>query len=284
MVDQLGLHTTFHVVGCFFLGVTVLNRSLLEETKSSRFEFPWYEKRTKQQQIEESDASHKSIGSAFGEALSQWSRLMKDPAMRNVMIMNGFYWFSLTGSMMLLPFVLTSPTGLAMTATEVGNVYMGMSVVQVLSNPIMARYVVDRMGTGPAIAAGCAVISSAMAGLPLCIVAAGGGETTATIGPLAGVLGMWAMGSSLLSTAPLSYISERADEDKRAQAIAMLRTSGDLGFLFGAGITGGFADWTGSIETAIQSSGGLLFLASMWFTNRQVLGSTVRNSSPKNGQ
>jgi len=171
-----------------------------------------------------------------------------------------------------------------MTATEVGNVYMGMSVVQVLSNPIMARYVVDRLGTGPAIAAGCAVISSAMAGLPLCIVAAGGGETTATIGPLAGVLGMWAMGSSLLSTAPLSYISERADEDKRAQAIAMLRTSGDLGFLFGAGITGGFADWTGSIETAIQSSGGLLFLASMWFTNRQVLGSTVRNSSFKNGQ
>ena len=48
--------------------------------------------------------------------------------------------------MTLLPLILTDNNGMAMTATNVGQVYMGMSVVQVLSNPLMARYLVDRIG------------------------------------------------------------------------------------------------------------------------------------------
>ena len=84
---------------------------------------------------------------------------------------------------------------------------------------------------------------------------------------------------SMLSTAPLAYISDLVDEGQRAQAIAMLRTSGDIGFLFGASCIGGLADVTGSLEFAMQSSGGLLSAATFWFIVRQSLLSSTSSSS-----
>jgi predicted MFS family arabinose efflux permease len=98
------------------------------------------------------------------------------------------------------------------------------------------------------------------------------GETgQASLLPLAATLGLWSMGSSMLSTAPLAYVSDRVDESKRAQAIALLRTSGDVGFLIGAAGTGALADWAGSLDMAMQASAGLLLTATAWFTLRQAL-------------
>ena len=89
--------------------------------------------------------------------------------------------------------------------------------------------------------------------------------------PLAATLGIWSMGSSMLSTAPLAYVSDRVDDAKRAQAIALLRTCGDVGFLIGATGAGALADWAGSLDMAMQSSAGLLLTATAWFAARQVL-------------
>jgi hypothetical protein len=100
-----------------------------------------------------------------------------------------------------------------------------------------------------------------MLSLPLCD----------NIEQMAGVLAMWAAGSSLLSTSPLAFISDRVDDDKRAQAIALLRTSGDVGFLIGASSMGALADWAGSLELAMQSSSGILALATGWFGVRSFL-------------
>lgn len=88
---------------------------------------------------------------------------------------------------------------------------------------------------------------------------------------LVGTLGLWALGSSMLSTAPLAYISDEVDEKERAQSIAMLRTSGDVGFLFGSSMVGAFAGWAGDLDIAMQSSGMLLFAATIWFSTRQKL-------------
>jgi MFS family permease len=179
----------------------------------------------------------------------------------------------LAGSQMtLLPLILTNQ--MSMTASAVGQVYMGMSCVQVLTNPFMAKYVVDRIGKAPAIAGGCAVIATSMTCLPLVI-----SITTEQQWPLfVGTLAFWALGSSMLSTAPLAYISDQVPEHQRAQAIAMLRTGGDVGFLLGASCIGGIADVTGSLDLAMQSSGGLLSAATFWFVVRQTLLSTRTTS------
>jgi len=277
LVDILGLQSTFFLVGSSYLGVCGLNSYILEETKhkpfflpqwadmeSSRFPHDYYEPTGKNSSHTNLKRDQVSLGVATKTALAQWAPLFQKPKIRNIMIMNGFYWFSLAGSQMtLLPLLLTnSASGLELTASGVGQVYMLMSVVQVLSNPFMARYLVDSIGKVPAIAGGCGVIASSMTILPLC---------TDNWPLFVGTLGFWALGSSMLSTAPLAYISDSVDEDQRAQAIAMLRTSGDVGFLFGSSCVGALADMSGSIEVAMQSSGGFLSAATFWFIVRQTM-------------
>lgn len=279
MVDSLGLQSTFFLVGSSYLGVGLLNSFTLQETQRKGFFLPnWeqlaankdsndellYESGNNEQGADKTinDKDQVSLGTATKNALAQWVPLFQNPKIRSIMIMNVFYWFALAGSQMtLLPLLLTNPSsGLNLTASGVGQVYMTMSIVQVMSNPIMARYLVDRIGKTPAIAGGCGVIASSMTLLPL---------FTNNWPLFMGTLGFWALGSSMLSTAPLAYISDSVDEEERAQAIAMLRTSGDIGFLFGASCVGALADVSGSIEVAMQSSGGLLSAATLWFIARQ---------------
>jgi MFS family permease len=258
LVDQVGISPTFYLVGASYVGLAAVNNTLLKETKSRPMRFPW-------QQVTGKPKEQVTVRESFKDALAQWRPLLSNPPIRNVCIMNGFYWVALAGSQItLLPLILTDPDGLAMTATNLGQVYMGMSLVQVFGNPILAK-VVDRIGTAPGLIGGCTLISSAMVALPYCT----------DIYHLAGALGVWATGSSLLSTAPLAFISDKVDDERRAQAIALLRTSGDLGFLIGASSMGALADWTGSLDMAMQSSAGILLTATTWFTARQIISSRI---------
>jgi len=134
-----------------------------------------------------------------------------------------------------------------------------MGLVQVLGNPIMAK-VVDSVGKVPAIISGCCLLCTSMSLLPY---------ATETY-QVAGTLIIWSMGSSLLSTAPVSFVSDLVKEDKRAQAIALLRTAGDVGLMIGASGTGVLADLF-SKGVALHSNAGLLLTATGWFSVRQLL-------------
>lgn len=200
------------------------------------------------------------ILTSIQSAVSQWQPLLANPKVRNVVMMNGFYWVALSGAQMtLLPLILTDPSGLAMSPTNVGEIYMGMSLVQVFGNPTMAKFV-DKMGKVPGIVTGCSLLSASMFALPYCT----------DMQEVAATLGFWALGSTMLSTAPTAYISDSVDEQHRAQAIALLRTAGDIGFLFGASSTGAVADLF-SMDVAVQSSASLLLTATGWFTARRWL-------------
>jgi len=256
LADKVGIHQTFYVVGACFLAMTAVNQMLLSETKYKAIAFPW------QSQINNlSSKNEESIWNATKHAFGQWKPLMKKIKIRNVVIINGFYWVAIAGAQLtLLPLMLTDPNGLAMTATDVGKVYMGMSLVQVFGNPIVARSV-DKLGKMPAIIVGCTLISGSMASLPF----------AHDIPCLAIVLCTWATGSTMLSTAPVAYISDVVEDENRAQAIALLRTAGDVGFLTGASAVGALADWTGNLDIAMQSSAGFLLAGTTWFGLRQYL-------------
>ena len=150
---------------------------------------------------------------ASKDAVRQWAPLMADGRIRNTVAMNGLYWVALAGSQMtILPLMLTDPNGLALSATAVGKTYMGMSLVQVAGVPLMAKFV-DRIGKPLAIVAGTSLISSSMAALPFCT----------DMYHMAAALGTWGLGSSILSTAPVSYISDVTSDKERAQALALMR-------------------------------------------------------------
>lgn len=255
LADDIGIHATFYLTGASFLAMTVVNQMLLNETKPNALQFPWQDpnKASKSDDISMWDATKKAVG--------QWTPLLASPQIRNVVVINGFYWVALAGAQMtLLPLFLTDPNGLAMTATGVGQVYMGMSMVQVMGNPIVAKFV-DKLGKVPAMICGCTLIATSMAALPL----------ATDLTSVAMTLGVWATGSTMLSTAPVAYISDHTEDENRAQAIALLRTSGDVGFLVGASAVGALADWTGGLDVAMQSSGGVLLTATAWFGMRQYL-------------
>ena len=229
---------------------------LLNETKPQVMSFPWLESKTLKLNQKKRDSS---IWNATKIAMAQWAPLWASPQIRNIVIINGFYWIALAGAQMtLLPLLLTDPNGLAMTATGVGQVYMGMSLVQVLGNPIVAKSV-DKVGKVPAMVGGCTLIATSMATLPI----------VTDLTSVALTLGVWSTGSTLLSTAPVAYISDLTDDETRAQAIALMRTSGDVGFLLGASLVGALADWTGGLDVAMQSSAGVLLTATAWFGMRQ---------------
>ena len=129
----------------------------------------------------------------------------------------------------------------------------------------------DRFGKVPAIVAGCSLISGSMIGLTFCH----------DYSELALALGVWATGSSLLSTAPVAYVSDKVSESQRAQALALLRTLGDVGFLFGAMSSGALADWAGNLEVAMLASAGFLLSGTLWFGRREAIVQRISEARSK---
>jgi predicted MFS family arabinose efflux permease len=286
--DSLGVSNTFFAVGASYLGVAVLNSFLLTETQ-----VPWSgntrqwlmdaigkeeiltsdpdDNETKNQRNNKfttttttttNTAIHKNLQptayAAILDAVGQWAPLLSIPKVRRTVIVNGCYWVALSGAQMtLLPLMLTNPAGLALSATALGKIYMGMSAVQVFGNPSVAR-VVDRVGKIPSIIGGCTAISASMFALPFC------SDTY----QLAIALGCWSFGSTALSTAPTAYMVDQVPQEKRAQALVLLRAAGDVGFLFGATLAGAAANWTGSMDLAMQGCSAFLLTATCWYTAR----------------
>jgi hypothetical protein len=50
-----------------------------------------------------------------------------------------------------------------------------------------------------------------------------------------------------------------------------------VGFLIGASSMGALADWTSSLDLAMQSSAGILLTATSWFAVRNLLNSQIAN-------
>lgn len=264
LADRIGINSLFYLGGGLYLALASINQLALNETKiipEKERIFPWQNShssgRKRRSRFRKKDLS---VGASIQGALTQWSGLLEDKKVRNVIFMNGFYWVALSGAQMtLLPLILTDPTGLNLTATNVGEIYMGMSLVQVFGNPAIAG-LLDKMGKVPGIVVGCSVLSAAMFTLPY----------SNDITGVAGTLAFWSLGSTILSSAPTAYINNVVREDQRAQAIALLRTSGDIGLLFGATSTGAVADLF-NMNVAVHTSATLLLTATGWFAARRYI-------------
>eukprot|EP00816_Leptocylindrus_hargravesii_P004258 CAMPEP_0196809574 /NCGR_PEP_ID=MMETSP1362-20130617/9492_1 /TAXON_ID=163516 /ORGANISM="Leptocylindrus danicus, Strain CCMP1856" /LENGTH=588 /DNA_ID=CAMNT_0042184303 /DNA_START=184 /DNA_END=1950 /DNA_ORIENTATION=+ len=253
--DAIGIEETFMLVGGSYFALVAINHFLIQETKPDEFIFPW-------ELSYENEKKEKPFFSSVKDAISQWKPLLDDKQVRNLVVMSGLYSMTLAGTQMtLLPIVLTDPSGtFGMSATSIGQVYMGMSIASVVSNPSVAL-VADKVGKSRVIIGGGTLMSLSIASMPFC----------SNISQLAAVMGCWTLGSTALSTAPVAHISDIVTPKQRAQAIALLRTSGDIGFFAGATSLGLVADITGNIDIAMQSGAGLLLSATSWYAMRQFI-------------
>jgi MFS family permease len=141
---------------------------------------------------------------------------------------------------------------------------MGMSLVQVLGNPTMAT-AIDKIGKVTGIVCGCTFLSTSMFAWAYCT----------EMNEVVAMCGLWALGSTMLSTAPVSFISDNVSDHERAQAIELFRTVGDVGFLVGAMLTGAMAD-AFDMNISLHSSAGMLLTATGWFTTRSLIGRQLK--------
>ena len=68
---------------------------------------------------------------------------------------------------------------------------------------------------------------------------------------------VWGIGASLIGTAPTAYVTDITEAKSRAQALALLRSGGDFGLLFGA-IVGGVAATSLGIPAVMVLNAGIL--------------------------
>jgi len=273
LIDQIGISNTFYFIGTTYLASAAFFNFFFDETMhQARQKFPWQNYVQQHNDDDKNKNNNKTpIKKEFQDALGQWKPLFLEAPVRQVCLMNMYFNMAMMGGQAtLLPLILIDPNGLAMTATGIGKVFMGMSITQVACTSLFAK-VTDKIGHVPGIITGCTLISAGMFGLPLC--------DPNQIEQMALVLGLWAAGSSLLIVSPTAHVSNIVDDSKRTQALSLMRTTGDAGAFIGASAIGLLASYSGGTDAALQSSSLMLASATSWYIVRNVLSAKMSNKA-----
>ena len=189
--------------------------------------------------------------------LREWGPLWRHDELRGCLVLNGAYWFCLAGgSMTLLPLVLASDR-FGLSPAMIGSVFAMQSAISVVG-ALPSAAIADRVGPGNVLVPALLVASGAMAAFPL----------AADLPHAAGVLCVWALGSTMLGSAPTANAANLAPPEKRAQALALMRTFGDLGVLTGAVTVGHAASHVGT-DAAMQGTAACLLGSAAWFSLRR---------------
>mmetsp|Transcript_14839 Transcript_14839/g.52034 ORF Transcript_14839/g.52034 Transcript_14839/m.52034 type:complete len:408 (+) Transcript_14839:516-1739(+) len=242
LIAALGMGPTFALVTGLFLVNAVGTRFLIPETRPRRSDPPVAQ----------------SSSAAVAGMLAQWRPLLADPEVRAVLIVNVMYWVALAGGQMtLLPLLLTNTYGLG--PAEIGAVFAGQAAINVAAAGPAAA-LADRFGPQKVLAPALLTMATALATLPLAT-----GITEAAV-PLA----LMALSSAALSSAPTAMVSNLATPASRAQALAVTRTMGDVGWLIGGAGVGALATVVGT-GPALQWTGSLLVATAGWFAARRAL-------------
>ena len=256
MVGSLGVGPTYLVVGGCFAAMASLQHFYLEETMPGK---TLYQRRADkigrmkhgiagQQSSLTASEEEKLVGvlGSFKVALLSWKELMKKPALRDVLLLQGAYSTAIAGAQLtLLPLMMVGPA-LHLDASDIGGTFALMAITgAVATNPIAT--LADKYGKLNCILSGCVLVATSLTFLP---------HADSLSYVLAATMPL-AVGTSCVAAPCLALVSDSVSSKDRAQAQALSRTCGDVGLLIGATSAGLIADAT-SIEYAISGFGVLL--------------------------
>mmetsp|Transcript_8935 Transcript_8935/g.10223 ORF Transcript_8935/g.10223 Transcript_8935/m.10223 type:complete len:577 (+) Transcript_8935:100-1830(+) len=225
MLDHAGFAGTFASVGAGFVALAAANFLLLPRISDTIM------------------CNSATEGGKKETLFDTWKTLLSDKRVSNMMLVNSGYWFVLSGTQMTLLPLLLSGDKFGLSASAVGSIFMGMSMIGVVFTPLAGR-LLDSVGRVPMILPACGVIGGAMAATPL----------VDDIESFVGLVAVWTAAGTLLGAGPTAYITDIVSPSARAQALALLRTVGDVGMLFGAVSAGYYADIM-TQQDAMQANG-----------------------------
>ena len=209
---------------------------------------------------------------SFDHAMVEWRRLLEgNSQIREVVVLNGCYWIALAGTQMtLLPLYMVAEP-LCLTPAQIGASFAAISVVSVATAQ-PAAYLADKYGKIPCMVVGSGLLSVSMTLIP----------QTTQFEWLLLALSPLALGSTVLSTVPAAHMQDLCANEDRAQALALLRTAGDIGLLCGSISSGLISEFIG-MSTTMGMNAGFLAAALTWFGLRSSV-SNKGTTSPSSGR
>jgi MFS family permease len=250
LVELAGISYAYFMVGGMFAGLALLNQTLIKETLRKQKPFVSSDINSKKEE-------EPKLSNAFQLAYSSWKKLfMTSSDVRNILLLNGSYWFTLSGAQLtLLPLLMISPA-LDLSISQIATCFGMMSITSFgMSQPLAT--LCDKYDKVYVSCGGCLLIASSCIAIPF---VSSYYELLAALVPLA-------IGSTIINTAPPSHMANICTEKDRSQAVSLLRTVGDVGFLGGAS-TAGLMAAASSVQTAMLLTGGMLVANSLIVARR----------------
>lgn len=250
MAGYLGSHYTFFVVSALIASDALYASIFIKETGNRFKQSPTkscddpFEKRQEDPK-QESEDQKKSL----------YRFILDNPAVQRLSLANAAYWFSIAGvNMTVMPLTLSDPSGLNLDPSHIGSLFAMQAVIGVAgAMPVAA--LADKYGSERFIAPAFLVASTANAAFVF----------AQTHEQFAATMCISALGACLLGSAPTAAIANSVHPSDRARALALLRTTGDLGMLCGAGSLGAIAATHGH-DAAFASASGILLCTAVAFS------------------
>jgi MFS family permease len=296
LIDMIGLSQTYALVGGAFGLIALNNQLTMSETKRSQLIVPMVANPlnipspspasaplsassssltvTQEKTLIPSDTEKISFRQEFRNsyrtAMNSWSQLMQSPKIRNLVVFNGLIWFSMAGAQFtLLPLHLVSDQ-FHFTSFEIGYCFAYSSIVAFLTSQPVA-YLSDKFGKTNVLLLGTALVSSSILCMPF----------TESMLQLLMNLTPLSIGLTAISTSVPSLMTDLTKVAERAQGLALLRMSGDLGFLFGASFSGLIASYS-SLSSAFLVDGSAIMAGMTWFMiQRNILKQKLKREKEK---
>lgn len=248
--EAYGLHTPFYFIGAAILGVTINNYIMLPETKPPN--------------KDGNNENEKTIKEEFLNTFKSWKPLFKDKNIMSVISVHTTYWMLLVGCQFTLMPLLAAERFDASPST-IGSVYALTSLINIVGSQPSA-WLSDKYGRKKVMLPGIALISAGVASMAL----------AQDINQFYMSVVLWGMGGTTLGTAPMAYVADVSNEKNRTQALALFRSGGDLGFVFGGALAGSMSLAYG-INAAFGSSLCLFLGAGSLFLIRAIEPSSAKN-------
>eukprot|EP00485_Elphidium_margaritaceum_P013094 CAMPEP_0202694520 /NCGR_PEP_ID=MMETSP1385-20130828/8362_1 /ASSEMBLY_ACC=CAM_ASM_000861 /TAXON_ID=933848 /ORGANISM="Elphidium margaritaceum" /LENGTH=535 /DNA_ID=CAMNT_0049350383 /DNA_START=17 /DNA_END=1624 /DNA_ORIENTATION=+ len=205
-----------------------------------------------------SSASGEKQKNMFSVMYHEWSYLCKNLSHISGVCVHTAFWFCQAGATFtLMPLFATNELG--MSATQIGYIFAMMSVVNICGAQLFAR-ISDRFGRKKVIVPAVAIIASIVPMIP----------HVSHINELYGLMLVYSVGSTMLGTSPTAYIADihsgsTEKEERRSQALAMLRSGGDVGLMAGSGLLGFLTYQTGSFVVPMCTASVILAVSGINF-------------------
>eukprot|EP01083_Nonionella_stella_P057671 151304_1 len=189
---------------------------------------------------------------------TDWLCLGKDVSHMSGIMVEAAVAFSGMGCMItLLPLFITNELG--GTATQTGSILSMMSVVNIFGAQWSAK-LSDKYGRKKVIVPAICIMSVVIAIIP----------QIGSVRGLYGLIFVYSIGSTLLGTSPMAYIADlhsgsQDKEQRRSQALAMMRLSGACGLMLGNGFLGYLTHVTDSFILPMCIAAVIFFAAAINF-------------------